>query len=253
MVKESFYKGMYVVQHELYVNRPTLVFLHDSLGCVQLWRDYPNQLAQATHCNLLIYDRVGYGKAEAMETYVRPVNYMELEAHVLVDLLDHYQVNQPILFGHSDGGTIALLAASLYPDRIHQLIVEAAHIFVEALTLKGVYEAMENYKHTTLKERLEKYHGDKTATLFNAWTLTWTRADYKDWNIENDLKQIKAPLLFVQGEKDEFGTMAQVVATVNKPKGIAEMFILKDVGHSPHKEMPESVVERVSEFINQHV
>lgn len=249
MVQSGYFEGMYVEHHQLFDDRPTLVFLHDSLGCVHLWRDFPAQLANATQCNILLYDRIGYGKSEPMESWLRPVNYMELETHILIKLLNAYQIKKAILFGHSDGGTIALLAASLYPQHIAITIVEAAHIFVEGITLKGVREAIVAYETTNLKSRLEKYHSDKVDTLFKAWTQTWIREDYRDWNIEALLSNIQSPLLFIQGENDEYGSLAQVNDTISKPKGIATSFIISNVGHTPHKDVPERVLARCAEFI----
>lgn len=244
---------MYVEQHQLFEGRPTLIFLHDSLGCVQLWRSFPELLAKATQCNILMYDRLGYGLSAPMKDYIRPVNYMELEALLLDELLTHYQVAQRILFGHSDGGTIALTLASLFPGSILLTIAEAAHIFVEPVTLQGVEEAMVAYETTNLAERLQKYHGDKVDTLFKAWTLTWTRPDFRDWNIEYLLGNIQSPLLFVQGSDDEYGSLKQVAETINKPKGLAEQFILPGIGHTPHKEAPAKVLEAVAAFINRQL
>lgn len=232
-------------------NHPTIVFLHDSLGCVQLWRDFPQKLAEATQCNVLAYDRLGYGKSEPMPTYDRPTNYMELEADILNELLTNLNIDNAILFGHSDGGTIALLMVSKYPERVKAVICEAGHIFVEELTLKGIYEAMEAYKNTNLPQRLAKYHGDKTDTIFNAWTKTWTRSDYRDWNIEHFLSDITCPLLFIQGEADEYGTLSQVEKTIRQVSGKAEKYIIENVGHTPHKEVPDKVLAKAIDYINQ--
>lgn len=244
---------LYVEVHNMFPGRPTLVFLHDSLGCVQLWRDFPRKLAEATKCNVLAYDRLGYGKSGPMPTHERPVGYMELEAAVLDDLLAALGINDVVLFGHSDGGTIALIAASKYPERIKAVVCEAAHIFVEDVTLQGIYDAIEAYKNTNLPERLQKYHGDKVDTIFRSWTETWTRSDYRTWNIEHLLKGISCPLLFVQGEADEYGTLAQVDKTIGQVSGSAEKYLVPNVGHTPHKEAPEQVLARASAFINQWI
>lgn len=244
-------KKLYVEFDNAHKNRPTLVFLHDSLGCVQLWRDFPAKLATETKCNVLIYDRLGYGKSEPMPTHERPTNYMELEAEILHDLLSELKIDNAILFGHSDGGTIALLTASKYPKNIKAVIVEAAHIFVEDVTLQGIYEAMETYKNTNLPERLEKYHGTKVNTLFKAWTETWIRNDYRTWNIEYLLSNISCPLLFIQGENDEYGTLAQVEKTISQVSGKAEKYILSNVGHTPHKEETAVVLNKSADFIRR--
>ncbi|MGU3373752.1 alpha/beta fold hydrolase [Chryseobacterium sp. M5A1_1a] len=242
-------KKLYIEYNTSFENRPTIVFLHDSLGSVQLWRDFPAKLSEATQCNILAYDRLGYGKSNPMPTHERPVNYMELEADVLNDLLAELNINNAILFGHSDGGTIALITAAKYPERVEAVICEAGHIFVEDVTLKGVYDAWEAYKTTNLPERLQKYHGDKVETLFKAWTETWTRNDYRNWNIEYLLKDITCPLLFIQGEADEYGTLDQVEKTISQVNGCAEKYMIPEIGHTPHKEVPELVLEKVTEFI----
>lgn len=242
---------VYIEYNNGFEGRPVLVFLHDSLGCVQLWRDLPAQLAEATGCNVLVYDRVGYGKSSPMLTYERPVNYMELEADFLNDLLTELNIDNALLFGHSDGGTIALITAAKYPEKTKAVICEAGHIFVEEITLKGVYDAWEAYKTTNLPERLAKYHGDKVEMLFKAWTETWTREDYRSWNIEYLLKDIHCPLLFIQGEADEYGTLDQVEKTVTQVNGSAEKYIIPGIGHTPHKEIPESVLKKATEFIRE--
>lgn len=242
-------KKLYIDFQNNYENRSTIVFLHDSLGCVQLWRDFPKKLAEATHCNVLTYDRLGYGKSEPMPTHERSTHYMKLEADVLNDLLTSLEIENAILFGHSDGGTIALLTASKYSHKIKAVIIEAAHIFVEDLTLQGIYKAMESYKNTNLPERLQKYHDTKTDTIFKAWTETWTKSDYLNWNIEHLLPEITAPLLFIQGDADEYGTLAQVEKTIGQVSGKAEKYIIPNIGHTPHKEAPELTLEAGINFI----
>lgn len=230
-------------------NQPVVVFLHDSLGCVELWRDFPRRLSEMNHCNVMVYDRQGYGKSDPMLTYERPVNYLEIEADRLMVLLEYFGLKKVILFGHSDGGSIALIAASKYPDQINAVVAEAAHIFVEDVTLDGIYKAKEAYRSTNLHQRLVKYHGDKVETLFRAWTETWIRNDYRDWNIEHFVSSILCPVLFVQGETDEYGSIQQVDKTVHQVQGKADKYILPNVGHTPHKEAPDLVLERVTSFI----
>jgi len=242
---------LYITYNNIVEEKPVIIFLHDSLGCAQLWRDLPTKLFEITDCNILMYDRLGYGKSGPMPTHERPVNYMELEADLLNELLTELNINNAILFGHSDGGTIALITAAKYPERIKGIICEAGHIFVEEVTLKGIYEAWDAYKTTNLAERLAKYHGEKVEMLFRAWTETWTREDYRNWNIEYLLKDIQCPLLFIQGDADEYGTLDQVEKTVSQVSGPAEKYIISGIGHTPHKENPELVLAKVSEFIEK--
>lgn len=245
------FNGLTAYYYKKHPGRPTIAFLHDSLGCTVLWRNFPQQLADATRCNVLLYDRLGYGASAPMPAGERPVSYMETEADTLHDLLTHLEVDQVILFGHSDGGSIALITAGKYPQQIKAVICEAAHIFVEEITLKGIRTAMHAYNTTSLSERLQKYHGDKTDTLFRAWTETWTRDDFRDWNIEHFLPEITCPLLFIQGEADEYGTLAQVERTISQVSGKATQCILPGIGHTPHKEAPALTLGAAKEFIGK--
>lgn len=252
-LEKSFWNGLYVEQLIVDEQKPTLVFLHDSLGCVKLWRDFPLKIAKELGCNLLMYDRLGYGESQPMFTHVRTLTYLEDEAHVLYQLLNEFDIDEVILFGHSDGGSIALLFASLYPEKTLAVIAEAAHIFVEDVTLNGVKKAVEMYNTTNLPERLEKYHGDKVETIFKAWTETWLSDDFSGFNVELLMQNITSPLLFIQGEKDEYGSLKQVSKTVEKVQGKSETLIIPEIGHTPHKEIPELVIDKTVAFIKEFV
>lgn len=238
---------------EKYPGKPTIIFLHDSLGCIKLWRDFPHKLGDLTKCNVLIYDRQGYGKSPPFTLINRDTNYLETEADLLIRLLDFWNIEKPILFGHSDGASIALIAAGKYPKKIAGLITEGAHIFVENITLIGIYEAIEAYKSTNLKVRLEKYHGDKTEELFWAWASTWTSKAYRTWNIEHFLKTLNCPSLIIQGEDDEYGTLEQVNIIISTIKGYSDQLIIPKVKHTPHKETPKLILENVTDFINNRI
>ncbi|MHA3787640.1 alpha/beta fold hydrolase [Flavobacterium hauense] len=244
-------QNIYVESIKTSEERPTIVFLHDSLGCVALWRDFTKKVAEATGCNVMVYDRIGYGKSDPMNTHIRKPDYLELEADTLNDLLVAMQLENVVLFGHSDGGSIALITAAKYPSYITAVICEAAHVFVEDVTLNGIVEAMHAYETTDLQVRLQKYHGDKVDTLFKAWTQTWTGSEFRQWNIEHFLKDISSPLLFIQGEKDEYGTLQQVDKTIDQVGGETKKCILSGVGHTPHKEAPEETLHAIVEFLKQ--
>ncbi len=244
-------RKLYVEYYQPFKNRPTIVFLHDSLGCSQLWRDFPEKLSVQTQCNVLVYDRLGYGKSFPMSTSERENDYMETEADTLNALVSILDIQDSILFGHSDGGTIALIMASKYPEKVRATICEAGHIFVEDITVKGVRDALYAYTTTDLPERLKKYHGDKVEMIIKAWTEIWLSDRFRSWNIEYHLKEIKSPLLFIQGEDDEYGTLMQVEKTVSQVSGIAEKFVIAGVGHTPHKEVPELVLETTVRFIRK--
>lgn len=243
---------------ENYPDRPTIIFLHDSLGCIKLWKNFPEKLGDITQCNILMYDRQGYGESCAFSYSKRNNDYLEEEADILIKLLDHWQLDKVILFGHSDGGSIALIAGAKYPERINAIVTEGAHIFVEDLTIAGIENFVEVYKTSKLKTILKRYHGEKTEAMFWAWAKTWTTKEFRDWNIENMLPMLKCPVLVLQGENDEYGTMAQVDGIVNKTNGknrkLAQKFIVPNAKHTPHKEFPQIVLTEVAEFLEkQHL
>ncbi len=227
----------------------TMVFLHDSLGCIQLWRDFPAELARATGYDIFIYDRRGYGASDPFSGKARTKDYMEQEADVLMPLLEHHQIKDPILFGHSDGGTIALLAAAKYPDQVRAVITEGAHVFVEEITLDGIMQVTDQFAHTDLPQRLARYHGDKTTAVFEAWSKTWLAGFYRDWNIEHFLPLIICPLYVIQGTADEFGSIAQVQSITGKVSGPAASYMVPNAGHSPHKQSSVFLVQQVLLFL----
>lgn len=227
----------------------TLVFLHDSLGCTALWRDFPQELARAAGYNAFIYDRRGYGTSSPFSGKVRDKDYMEQEADVLATLLDACSIENPVLFGHSDGGTIALLAAAKYPTKIKAVLTEGAHVFVEDITLDGIEQVLEQFEHTDLPARLARYHGDKTQAVFDAWTQTWLADFYRDWNIENFLPQILCPVYVIQGEADEFGSIRQVQSITGKVSGPAASYMIPNAGHSPHKQGGLFMIQQILFFM----
>lgn len=236
-----------IFQNDTY---PTVVLLHDSLGCVTLWRDFPEKLAESMHWNVLIYDRIGYGKSDPFPDGNRGKDYMDIEANRLNEILDLLKINKVLLFGHSDGGTISLLFAAYFPEKCLGVITEGAHIYVDELTLKGVSDARENYFKTDIRKRLEKYHGENTVPLFFAWVDTWLAPFYRDWNISEKLAQIRCPVLALQGEHDEFGLpeQAQDIARFSGEK--ASYSLLPYCGHNPHKENLEETMRATKNWIS---
>ncbi len=180
---------LHILKYGYNPDRPAIVFLHESLGCVELWRDFPKKLGEITLCNVLVYDRLGYGRSGPFTTSKRGNGYLETEADILIEVLKVCSIEKAILFGHSDGGSISLIAAAKYPSYIIGIITEGAHIFVEDITLNGIREAEKAWYTTNLKERLQKYHGDKTEALFWAWANTWLNDAFQSWNIENFLPE----------------------------------------------------------------
>ena len=229
-------------------DQPTLIFLHDALGSIAQWKDFPHELAEKCGFNAMVYDRFGSGKSSALST-PRDARYMHREAReILPQLIKELEIKNPILVGHSDGGTIALLYAAKFQPRM--IIAIAAHAFVEKITLQGIRKA------TTVKEeligRLEKYHGEKTEALFHAWSDTWLDSDFKKWNIEDELSHIKCPSLIIQGDRDEYASSKHVVRICKAIGPHSRALIMNDAGHFPHKENSSFVADEVSKFIFQN-
>ena len=242
--------NIHYYHYEINPARPTLIFLHDSLGCTQLWRDFPKEVAEKTNCNLFIYDRKGYGKSSPFTISQREITYMHDEADFLNDLVQHFNFKDIILFGHSDGGTIALLYAAKYHENLKGIVVVGSHVIVEDVTLNGIREAKIAYAETNLKERLTKYHGDNTQKIFEMWTETWLRPDFIHFDIREELKNIECPTLVIQGIDDEFGTIEQVNGIINNVKGRKEYFLVPDAKHTPYKENKIPTLEKTVEFID---
>lgn len=228
--------------------RPTIVFLHDSLGCITVWRDFPERLCRTSNCNGLIYDRQGYGGSGPF-TRERDQQYLEREAHALAQLLKQLGLSRSILFGHSDGGSIALIAAAKTPELISAVITEGAHVFVEEITLEGIRQAQKLFAETDLRKRIEKYHGDKTDGVISAWIDTWLSPEFRDFNMEHFLPAIKCPVLVLQGVGDEYGSEKQVDAIVNQVSGPATKDMVQYARHTPHKEALDYTLKVTAVFV----
>jgi len=233
--------------------RPTVVFLHDSLGCITAWRDFPERLANALGCNALVYDRRGYGGSSPFGPEPRRPGYLEDEADMLMRVLEACGVSQAVLFGHSDGGSIALVAAARRPDVVAAVVTEGAHVFVEELTLAGIRDARSALRTTDLRERLHRHHGERTDAVISAWIDTWLSPEFRDWNIARYLPSIRCPVLVLQGADDEFGTPDQVRAIAEGVSGPARAHLIPDVGHTPHRAAPEEVLRLTTAFLSEMV
>jgi len=230
-------------------NTPVLVFLHDSLGCIDTWRDFPDQLARRVELNALIYDRQGYGRSSPFGSVSRTPEYLEVEATVLFTLLDALAIDTVVLFGHSDGGSIALIAAAMRPERVAAVVTEGAHVFVDEVTLAGIRATQAALETTDLRARLARYHGEKVQAVLDAWTDTWLSSAFRSWNIERYLPLIAGPVLAIQGQDDEFGTVAQVHAITDGVGASAELLLIPGVGHTPHREARDEVLASATAFI----
>jgi pimeloyl-ACP methyl ester carboxylesterase len=227
---------------------PPLVFLHEGLGSAALWSDFPDRLAAATGSGALIYSRYGFGRSEPLRE-PRTSDYLEREAlDALPAVLEDRGIERPVLVGHSDGATIALIhaAAGRWPAR--GLVLEAPHVFVEDVTIRGIERARAEYGAGRLRGKLQPWHEDVDAT-FRGWADLWLLPGFWAWNIERMLPGICCPMLVIQGEKDQYGTAAQLEAIARGASGPVETRMLAGCGHAPHAEQPEIVLEAMEGFI----
>ena len=223
----------------------TIVFLHEALGSVAQWRDFPKLVSENTPFNVFAFDRLGHGLSDP-NLKKRDAHYLHHEAwEVAPSVFAHFGIENPILIGHSDGGSIALLYASRFSTRA--IITEAAHVFVETITLKGIEEAL--IRKDFLIDRLGRYHGDKTENLFFAWADTWLQESFETWNIEAFLKDITCKSLIIQGENDEYGTVEQVERIVKGIGKNVEKFMIPNCGHTPHRDDEMIVLDKISKML----
>jgi len=229
--------------------RPVLVLLHEALGSIALWKDVPQHLAARTGCAVLVYERFGHGFSAPLPPRARGGDYLDYEAYeVLPQLLEQCGVERPLLVGHSDGATLALMYAARYPGQVAGVVSEAAHLFVEELTLAGIREAQRTVVETRLLERLAKYHRDPEA-IFRRWVEIWQTEQFAAWNIEALMPAISCPVLALQGAEDEFGTLRQLEAIVDGVGGPAEKLVIPGCRHIPHFQAPSDYLAAVSRFV----
>lgn len=228
-------------------SRPVLVFLHEGLGCVALWKDFPDQVAQATGLPALVYSRIGYGGSSPC-ALPRPVTYMHDEAETgLPDLIAALGIQSHILIGHSDGASIALIyAGARKREGLLGLAVLAPHVFCEEVSVRSIRAADKAYAAGELKARLAKYHGANIDCAFRGWCDSWLNPDFHHWNIEGYVDRIVVPVLVIQGEDDEYGTVAQV-ESIRRRAG-AETLLLPGCGHSPQRDQPMATVQALVSF-----
>ncbi len=229
---------------------PIIVFLHEGLGSLSIWRDFPARMATATGYGALVYSRYGYGRSTVCETGFK-TDYMHCEAlETLPALLDHFRIERPILHGHSDGASIALIHAGGSGRSVQAIIVEAPHVFVESESLAGLAMALEAFENGGLKDSLARHHADAERT-FRAWNDVWRGDGFRNWNIENFLPAISAPVLMIQGADDAYGTLAQLDAIEAGVSGNCQRLVLQDCGHGPHREKPNEVLAGCVEFLRE--
>lgn len=220
------------------------------MGSVEAWRDFPAIVAEAASCKALIYSRFGYGRSAPLDRERLP-DYLHIEAlDVLPRVLDQLGVADPILIGHSDGASIALIHASEHPVRA--LLLEAPHVFIEEMTIEGVAEAKLAYQSADLRERLGRYHND-VDQAFWGWNDAWMSPDFRGWNIEALLPAISCPILLIQGESDEYASIAQLDAIAAGVSVPVETVLLSHCRHTPHRDQAERTRDAMVEFIRANL
>jgi pimeloyl-ACP methyl ester carboxylesterase len=229
--------------------RPTLVFLHEGLGSIAMWRDFPVRAARAMQCDAVVYSRYGYGNSDPLAE-PRRVGYMHDEAILaLPELLDQLAIDRPILVGHSDGGSIALIHAGAGIQPMSGVVTLAAHVLVEDVSVASINAAKTAYEATDLRARLARYHAD-VDSAFWGWNRIWLAPEFRDWNIEEFLPRIACPVLAIQGADDEYGTMEQM-RRIGAGVADVELAELERCGHSPHRDRPDAVLAALVRFVER--
>lgn len=230
---------------------PVMVFLHEGLGSVAMWKDFPHTLCQQLRCRGLVYSRPGYGAStpRAIDEHWQ-ANFMHRQAtEVLPAVLTALNIRRPWLFGHSDGGSIALLYAARFPDALAGAVVVAPHILVEDLSLASIRKVRDAYLHQDLRGKLARYHSDVDSAFFG-WNDIWLSPAFSNWDITAELRSIRCPLLAVQGEQDEYGTMEQIRG-IRRQRPETRLLALENCGHSPHRDQPAKLISAVKDFVEQ--
>ena len=234
-------------------SKPALVLLHEGLGSIRQWRDFPEKLSSATGCRALVYDRYGYGQSDVLAEPRRTVRFMHDEALMaLPQLLKELRVENPILIGHSDGASIALIHAGA-GHAARGVVAMAPHVFIEPLCLSSIEKAAEAFENTDLSEKLGRYHRDARKTFYG-WADVWLDPEFKGWDIRADyLPGVRCPVLAIQGHDDEYGTMAQLDEIGRRVSGPCELLKLESCGHAPFRDQSDLVVSKASSFIEKLV
>lgn len=235
--------------HDDGLERTTLVFLHEGLGCIEMWRDFPQKLCDATRCRGVVYDRTSYGRSSPWPSDPG-VRYMEIEADdVLPRLLAALAIDDCVLVGHSDGGTIALNYAARDPEPLRAVVTLAAHAINEPVCVAAIQKARDAFASGDLRQRLVKYHGDNVDRAFRLWSDAWVAPGFEPMDANGRLPGVLVPLQAIQGEDDEYGSELQLGIIAGKVGGYCETRLIADCGHSPHLQQPAYVLSEAARFI----
>lgn len=229
---------------------PTLVFLHEGLGSVALWRDFPDKVARRLGAPAVVYSRFGYGQSDGLLARRTPRFMHEEALDVLPRLLDQLGIERPLLIGHSDGASIALIHAAAARCPVHGLACMAPHVFVEPVCVESIARIRETYRATgDLRQRLARYHA-RVDDAFLGWADIWLEPEFLSWSIEDLIGDIGRPMLLVQGRDDEYGTLAQLDRIEAQAKVPTSRLVLDRCGHSPHRDQEAAVIDAIVGFAN---
>ena len=226
-----------------------IILLHDSLGCVALWRDFPAQLAQVTQRSVIAYDRLGFGQSSIHPSQLKLDFVVDEATHAFQAVLQAFDIDQFVVLGHSVGGGMAVACAATYPKQCVALITEAAQAFNELKTKQGIQAAAESFQEPEQVARLAKYHADKAQWVLDAWINTWLSEGFATWHLEQEAAQIQAPSLILHGEYDEYGSNAHPQRFAAHIGALATVKILEGCHHVPHKEQPDYVLKTIQDFL----
>ncbi len=227
-----------------------LVFLHEGLGCLSLWRDFPDKVARRLRCRAMIYSRQGYGQSAALDSPRKP-DFMHDEAlQVLPALLRELGIQKPVLIGHSDGASIALIHAAADASDVPALVLMAPHVLVEAISVQSIAAITETYEKSDLRVRLARHHAH-VDDAFLGWSRIWLHPQFRGWSLGAECQKLRCPTLLIQGEDDDYGTLAQLDAIESVAAAPVERLVLAKCGHAPHRDREAVVIEAIHRFLAQ--
>jgi len=246
-----FVRSWFPERDALRPNHAPILLLHESLGCIEQWKDFPSALAQATGRTVVAYDRLGFGRSDRLTAPPAPTFVEDEAAHGFACVLQHLGIERFVVLGHSVGGSMAVHCAARYPEACQAMITMSAVTFVEQRTLSGIRQARAWFADPAQRERLRRYHGERSDWVLSAWIDTWLAPDFATWTLAHALPAVGCPSLAIHGDDDEFGSERHPQLIADHASGQVEQALLSGVGHVPHREQPELVLERIERFLQR--
>ncbi len=246
-----FVRSWFPERDALRPNHAPILLLHESLGCIEQWKDFPSALANATGRTVVAYDRLGFGRSDRLTAPPAPTFVEDETAHGFACVLEHLGIERFVVLGHSVGGSMAVHCAARYPEACQAMITMSAVTFVEQRTLSGIRQARAWFADPAQRERLRRYHGERSDWVLSAWIDTWLAPDFATWTLAHALPAVGCPSLAIHGDDDEFGSERHPQLIADHASGQVEQALLSGVGHVPHREQPEQVLERIERFLQR--